>query len=49
MRTIVFMKRNLKEMTRDPLIYIFCLGFPVIMVLMFQIILKYAGDKVSIF
>ena len=49
MRTIVFMKRNLKEMLRDPLIYIFCLGFPIIMVLMFQIILKYAGDKVSIF
>jgi ABC-2 type transport system permease protein len=43
------MKRNLKEMTRDPLIYIFCLGFPIIMVLMFQIILKYAGDNVSIF
>ena len=49
MKTIVFMKRNLKEMTRDPLIYIFCLGFPIIMVLMFQIILKYAGDNVSIF
>ena len=49
MRTIVFMKRNLKEMTRDPLIYIFCLGFPIIMVLMFQIILKYAGDDVPIF
>ena len=49
MRTIVFMKRNLKEMTRDPLIYIFCLGFPIIMVIMFQIILKYAGDNVSIF
>jgi ABC-2 type transport system permease protein len=43
------MKRNLKEMTRDPLIYIFCAGFPVFMVLMFQIILKYAGDNVLIF
>jgi len=49
MRTIVFMKRNLKEMTRDPLIYIFCLGFPIIMVLMFQIILKYAGESVPVF
>ena len=48
-KTLTFMKRNLKEMTRDPLIYIFCAGFPVFMVLMFQIILKYAGDNVSIF
>ncbi len=48
-KTLTFMKRNLKEMTRDPLIYIFCAGFPVFMVLMFQIILKYAGDNVLIF
>ena len=47
--TLTFMKRNLKEMTRDPLIYIFCAGFPIFMVLMFQIILKYAGDNVAIF
>ena len=48
-KTIVFMKRNLKEMTRDPLIYIFCAAFPIFMVLMFQIILHYAGENVSIF
>jgi ABC-2 type transport system permease protein len=43
------MKRNLKEMTRDPLIYIFCAGFPIFMVLMFQIILKYTGENTPIF
>jgi ABC-2 type transport system permease protein len=43
------MKRNLKEMTRDPLIYIFCAGFPIFMVLMFQIILKYTGGNTPIF
>ena len=32
-------------MLRDPLVYIFCLGFPVLMLLLFQIINKYtAGD-----
>lgn len=48
-KTLVFLNRNLKEMMRDPLIYIFCAGFPVLMILMFQIILKYAGDAVAIF
>ena len=49
MKTIVFMKRNLKEMTRDPIIYIFCAAFPVFMILMFQIILHYTGENISIF
>lgn len=48
-KTIVFMKRNLKEMTRDPLIYIFCAGFPIFMVLIFQIILHYTKETLSIF
>ncbi len=33
MRAIVFAKRNLKELLRDPLSYIFCLGFPIVMLL----------------
>ena len=37
-RTINFSKRNLKEIIRDPLIYIFCLGFPIVMLILFQII-----------
>ena len=37
-RTIAFVKRNSLEMLRDPLIYVFCLGFPVIMLILFQVI-----------
>ncbi len=33
MRAIIFAKRNLKELLRDPLSYIFCLGFPLVMML----------------
>lgn len=40
-RLLNFSKRNLKEALRDPLIYIFCLGFPVAMMLLFQIINNY--------
>ena len=32
-RALVFAGRNLKELLRDPLSYIFCLGFPVVMLL----------------
>ena len=32
-RSLVFTHRNLKELLRDPLSYIFCLGFPVVMLL----------------
>ena len=38
-KALLFTKRNIKEMLRDPLIYIFCAGFPIAMVLLFQIIL----------
>lgn len=31
MRTVAFTKRCIKEMLRDPLSYIFCLGFPLVM------------------
>ena len=48
-KTYVFMKRNLKEMARDPLIYVFCAGFPIFMFLMFQIILKFTGESTPIF
>lgn len=40
MRTAVFSKRNLKELLRDPLSYIFCLGFPIVMLLIMTIINK---------
>ncbi len=48
-RTYLFIKRNLKEMLRDPLLYCFCAGFPIFMIIMFQIILKYSGEKTPIF
>lgn len=33
MRAIIFGRRTIKELLRDPLSYIFCLGFPMIMLL----------------
>ena len=48
-KTILFMKRNLKEMVRDPLLYVFCAGFPVFMIVMFQVILHYAKENVAMF
>lgn len=44
-----FYKRNLKEVLRDPIIYIFCLGFPVIMMLLFFIINKFTGGATPTF
>ena len=51
MKELLFTKRNIKEMLRDPLVYIFCVGFPIAMVLLFQIILHYTPDnsKTTIF
>ena len=39
MRGLLFAKRNLKEILRDPLSLIVCLAFPLVMLLLFQIIL----------
>ena len=38
MRSLAFSKRVTKEMLRDPLSYIFCLGFPIFMLLLFACI-----------
>ncbi len=48
-RTWIFAKRNLKEMLREPLLYIFCAGFPLFLVLLFQIIMKYSNGKTPVF
>lgn len=40
MRIIAFAKRNIKELLRDPLSYVFCLGFPVVMLLLMTVINK---------
>ncbi len=48
-RTWNFFKRNLTELLRDPIIYIFCLGFPIAMFLMFYIINNYTNGNTPIF
>lgn len=40
MRIKAFAERNIKELLRDPLSYLFCLGFPVIMLILMTIINK---------
>lgn len=37
-RTIAFSKRNFKEILRDPLSYIFCLGFPLVMLVIMTLV-----------
>ncbi len=44
-----FSKRNLKEVLRDPIIYVFCLGFPLVMLLLFFIINKYTQGNTPMF
>ena len=44
-----FYKRNLKEVLRDPIIYIFCIGFPIVMFIMFYIINKFSNETLSTF
>ncbi len=48
-RAINFYKRNIKEIMRDPIIYIFCLGFPIVMFLLFFIINKYSNGNTPTF
>ncbi|WP_310605481.1 ABC transporter permease [Anaerosporobacter sp.] len=38
MKSIIFAKRTLTEILRDPLSYIFCLGFPLLMLILMSII-----------
>ena len=48
-KVINFYKRNLKEILRDPIIYIFCLGFPIAMFLLFYIINNFSNGHTPIF
>ena len=38
MKSIVFANRNFKELIRDPLSWIFCLGFPIVMLVLMTVI-----------
>ena len=48
-RTFILIKRNFKEMIRDPLSYVFCLGFPIIMIILFQVINRFTNGNTPIF
>lgn len=48
-KIINFYRRNLKEILRDPIIYIFCLGFPIILLLLFFIINRFSNGHTPIF
>lgn len=48
-KAIVFTKRNVTEMTRDPVLYIFCVAFPVAMLALFAVINRYSGQNNTVF
>ena len=45
MRMLVFGKRNIKEILRDPLSLVFLVGFPVVLLLFFQILIISIGRE----
>lgn len=50
MRKILnFSKRNFKEVLRDPIVYIFCVGFPIAMLVLFNVINKYTNGNTPTF
>lgn len=48
-KALNFYKRNLKELLRSPIMYIFCLGFPIVMFLLFYVINKFSNGNTAIF
>lgn len=44
MKSMVFARRNAKEILRDPLSFVFCLGFPVVLLVAFRVIQHNAGE-----
>ena len=48
-RTLAFSKRNIKELLRDPLSYIFCLGFPLVMLGIMSIVNESVPKEMTIF
>ena len=48
-KVLNFYKRNIKEVLRDPIIYIFCLGFPIVMFLLFFVINKFSSGNTPTF
>ena len=48
-RVFNFAKRNIKEVLRDPLMYVFCLVFPIVMLVLFQVIGRYTNGSTPMF
>lgn len=48
-KSLTFARRNFIEMARDPVIYIFCLGFPVVMIILFNVINKFTDGNTPVF
>lgn len=48
-KTFAFAKRNALEMLRDPIIYIFCVGFPIVMLVLFTVVEQYTGERIAMF
>ena len=44
-----FFKRNIKEVFRDPIVYIFCLAFPLVMLVLFQVLQNFTNGNTPIF
>lgn len=44
-----FIKRNIKECLRDPVTYVFCTAFPVLMLALFAIINSSVPEKQVVF
>lgn len=48
-KTFAFVKRNAIEMLRDPIIYIFCVGFPVVLLALFTVVEHYTAERIAMF
>ncbi len=48
-RVNAFIHRNFLEILRDPVIYVFCIGFPVVMLLLFFVIHSFTADNTPVF
>ncbi len=43
--SVIFAKRNLRELLRDPLSYVFCLGLPLVMLVIFIVISRFSDGQ----
>jgi len=48
-KTLNFARRNFMELLRDPVLYVFCLGFPLVMLVLFHVIGRYTGGHTPMF